>query len=375
MPLDPQHITPAISLNRVQLVNLPGLMVDPEVKGRTGFQLVSATALTQLVRPRIDDLQLDPNMDDYELRLALDDCFASQQAKVRAAAEAVGRRIGRNMGYILLMLKRGDAINRAARSEWDDSYWNHWAKIKRIWLGGGLVSGRLGPVIQQHVAAIIEEAGIDNYTAKISPYTSALPLVGAARYAPSNCKTALVFDFGNTMIKRALAVYKNNQLTKLRPLPSYPICWPKIEPASNDPAQQAARLFSHLVSLIIDAWHKARKVGLLSSSPIIASMGAYIRDGHPSAAQGGGYTQLRRITNNLQIELAQRVSTLLNEAIEVLLIHDGTAAATSYAGEKNTAVIMMGTALGVGFPPPADDLLALAHSLRVKGTNLTPPQL
>ena len=68
-------------------------------------------------------------------------------------------------------------------------------------------------------------------------------------------------------------------------------------------------------------------------------------------AQGGAYYQLRHITDHLQTALAQRVSDRLGEPIEVLLLHDGTAAATAYAGMEDTAVVMLGTALGIGFPP------------------------
>jgi hypothetical protein len=359
MSLDPQRITPSISLNRVQLIDLPGLMIDPEVKGQTGFGLVSATALTQLIRQHSDELQLDPNMDDHALHLALDDCFASEQAIVRTAAERVGRRIGRNMGYILLTLKRGDAVNRAARREWDDSYWTYWGKIKRVWLGGGLVSGRLGPAIKQHALAVLKEAGVSDYVISISPFASALPLVGAARLAPPGCQTALVFDFGGTMIKYALAIYRNNQLTTLHCLPSQPTEWTKIEQALDDPTQQASHLFNRMISAITNAWHHAESIGLLPVSPIMVSVAAYVRDGCPVAAQAGAYVQLGRITDNLQIELARQVSRQLGETIAVTLIHDGTAAATTYAGMKDTAVITIGTALGIGFPPKAAGLLSI----------------
>ncbi len=40
-PLDPQNLTPANSLNRVQVIDLPGVTIDSEVKGKTGYELVS----------------------------------------------------------------------------------------------------------------------------------------------------------------------------------------------------------------------------------------------------------------------------------------------------------------------------------------------
>jgi hypothetical protein len=47
---------------------------------------------------------------------------------------------------------------------------------------------------------------------------------------------------------------------------------------------------------------------------------------------------------------------VLNRSTAVDLLRDGTAASHAYAGTANTAVITIGTALGVGFAPPAQGL-------------------
>ena len=353
-PLNPQRLTPTASLNRVKIVDLPGLAVDPGVRGQTGYQLVSTVALAELIRQRAESLELDPSLDDHELCLALDRRLVSEDGAVRDAAEGLGRRIGRNMGYILLTLKRGDPVNRAARAEWDGSYWEHWSRIKQVWLGGGMVSGWLGAAIQDHASAVIREAGICDYTLRISPYASVLPLVGVARHAPSQCQTALVFDFGSTLIKRGNASYSDGTLVKLRCLPSRPAGLARIERASRDPAEQAAQLRDHMVSVIVDTWWLA---GRSASGPILASVAAYMQDGHPLSAQGGAYMQLRHVTDHVQTALARQVSVRLGEAADVSLFHDGTAAAAAYAGARDAAIIMVGTALGIGFPPHEESRL------------------
>ena len=85
-PLDPHRLTPSASINRVHIVNLPGLNPDTEVKGRTGYQLVSAAALSHMIRQYAPDLQLDPSADDGTLHQALDSSFTSSSQAVRAAA-------------------------------------------------------------------------------------------------------------------------------------------------------------------------------------------------------------------------------------------------------------------------------------------------
>jgi hypothetical protein len=361
-PLDPYHLTPSASLNRVCIVDLPGLSVDSQVKGKTGFQLVSAAALASLIRQHAAALALDANLNDHELRLRLNDRLLSTETTVRAAAEVIGQRIGRNLGYVLLTLKRGDAVNRAARSDWDDSYWHHWNGIKQVWLGGGLVSGKLGPIMREQASAVFEEAAVGNFTIRVSPYASILPLVGAARHAPPGCDAVLVFDFGGTMIKRARAVYKCDELIELHCLPSHPTGWTEIEGSSNDLAQQAARLLDHMVAVIVDTRYS---FGLSPSSPISASIAAYMQDGHPMPGRRRAYYQLPLITQNLQTAIAQRLGAQQGKAATVSLIHDGTAAAATYAGAEHAAVVTIGTALGVGFPPEASSVRTMNTDLAI----------
>jgi hypothetical protein len=351
-PLDPRHLTPANSMNRVRIVDLPGLDVDPEVKGRLSGELVSAAALARLLRENAAVLRLDPDQEDHALRLSLDRCFTSELSTVRGAAVFIGRRLGRNLGYVLLALRRGDPVNRAVREEWDDSYWQHWQRINRVWIGGGLVSGRLGPLIRDHAAIVFDEAGVEDYTINLSSYGAFLPLVGAARCAPAGAETALVFDFGHTVVKRARAAYNGGTLVGLRRLPSWSTGW-GAQPESISEAA-AAKLLDYVVEMIAHTW---RIADLEPSSPVLASVAAYIRDGHPLEAGHGAYMHMRRVTDNLQAELTRRVSEALGQPVEVTLVHDGTAAALAYAGAANAAVVTIGTALGVGFPPGDGDHL------------------
>lgn len=342
IPFDPHHITPHVSMNRVKIVDLPGLNIPDEIKGKTGFQLLSSQALIE----RIQALQYTPETVLSELPILFDRCLTSENPAERAAAEGIGRQWGRNLGYLLLTLKRGDSVNRAARDEWDDSYWDYWAKIKCVWLGGGQVSGNLGKHIRTHALAVFVEAGILDFNLHISPYGSALPLIGAARYASGNCEKMLVFDFGGTFIKRAVAKYDNHTLVELQRLPSVPSKWMESD-------MDAQNLYDYLVQVIVET---QESVGIICDM-LVVSMACYMADGHPQENQGGAYAQMRLITDNLQNSLSESLSQKLKMPISLRLIHDGTAAATTYAGSLDTAVLMIGTSLGIGFPPPSDAYL------------------
>ncbi len=134
MTLDPAHLTPAASLNRVRIVDLPGVALDDAIRGKTAYELLVARTLADDVRRHADVLGLDEPRatPDTTLLPAFARRFAADAPRVQDAAEGIARRFGRSLGWLILTLKRGDAINRRARPDWDDTYWDHWAGIGTI---------------------------------------------------------------------------------------------------------------------------------------------------------------------------------------------------------------------------------------------------
>jgi len=59
MTLDPAHLTPAASLNRVRIVDLPGVALDDAIRGKTAYELLAARTLADDVRRHADVLGLD----------------------------------------------------------------------------------------------------------------------------------------------------------------------------------------------------------------------------------------------------------------------------------------------------------------------------
>ena len=143
--------TPArVSVNRVRVVDLPGIPIDEEARGQQAYHLVSVLAMTRYARERAADLRLPGSFfdDGPETRAA---CRASFPRRSPARTpwpapprSAIVARLGRNLGHVLLTLRRGDPVNRAARDEWSDEEWGYWASVRRVWLAGGMVHGELG---------------------------------------------------------------------------------------------------------------------------------------------------------------------------------------------------------------------------------------
>jgi len=126
-----------------------------------------------------------------------------------------------------------------------------------------------------------------------------------------------------------------------------------------------------MIDVVADTWQATRTSGL--APVMVASIASYVVDGQPAAYDRGVYAQLHTISDNLGRWLSQHVGERVERPVEIGLLHDGTAAARTYAGTAHAAVIMLGTALGVGFPPRADELRPISPVFQVQRAELTPP--
>jgi hypothetical protein len=333
------------SFNRARLVELRGIQVDPEILGKNGYELLSASALRLLLLAAQEELALEPTAPD--LLRQFDRCF--DYAATRPCAMQIARRYGRRLGYLLLMLQRGGAGNRQARPEWTDAHWEFWKGLRHVWLGGGMVAGALG---QHAVAAALEllaENGAPRLDLVVSPHAAYLPLVGLARSAPQSAGAMLVFDFGQTSIKRGLASYGGGQLSTLDRLPPVPSVCEDIFQTEHTLEEAMAR-WQRMLVLMAESWDNAR---LSRPAAIGVSLSCYLIDGHPSSRDWSCYGSLRLLSPHLMSYMQAEIAARLGEPLPLVLRHDGTAAAAAYAGAEDTLVMTLGTAIGSGFPPPA----------------------
>ena len=343
--LDPANLTPAASLNRVRFTELWGFQIPARMVDWAAYALLSAKALADL------------------------------SARSGSQDEAA-RRFGERLGWLLVTLRLGDPASRAARPDWDESYWQHWASITTVHLGGGVVSGEIGTRIAEQAAHTLAEAGMGDCAVQVAPWPEHLPLIGAARMVTdasipetSDMSSAVVFDFGHSFVKRALARYQDGSLAELRLLPRLPARLPEVASGADPTPEQTLRLGEQMVATMAETWRAARLFDEAVSPTIVASLASYLRDGQPLARQGGGYAYLSMLSKNLADWLAARLTDTLGRQITVRLLHDGTAAAMAMAGERNGAVIMLGTSLGVGFPPTGTPGYPISRAFAVTGAS------
>ncbi len=115
-----------------------------------------------------------------------------------------------------------------------------------------------------------------------------------------------------------------------------------------------------LTQAMAQSWQEAQTAGWPVDTRMVAAIACYLVDGHPALDWDMGcYGRLQLLTDQLDQYLAEQVSELTGSPLELQLFHDGTAAALTCAGEVETAVLTLGTAIGNGFPPTSQGLRPL----------------
>jgi hypothetical protein len=338
----------------VQIVDLPGVAMDPEVRGQKAYHLLSAMAVARYAQAHANALDLppayreaDPQMP--EPRRALPRLVEASMA--RDAAQAIARRLGRNLGHILVALHRGDAVNRAARADWTDAAWARWATIRTVWIGGGLMSGELGAQVVRHARRFLAEAG---YAAQIAvgrtPRPQKMALLGAARYLPAAPRRGLCLDFGSTSVKRARFDLAGGAIVGAGAYPQRPVPWAW----RNDPSAGDDLAGGEVLDFVADTLAETLEedAGKVAVSTVPVSFAAYVRGG--KLLGNGIYARMMQVTSgdDVRPRLAEAIHARTGRRVHIRPIHDGTAAAALHAGESGAAVLVIGTAIGVGFPPP-----------------------
>jgi hypothetical protein len=352
IPYTPSHV----SVNRVRIVDLPGVPVDEGVRGRTAYELVSSRALIEYAREQAAALALPTAwlIENREARVEIpryvDSCLHSSRPEARLAAQAIAERLGRNLGHVLLTLKRGDEVNRQARPDWTAADWERWARVRKVWLGGGVMSGRLGALMREAAQGYLDQAGAgDQLAVAIDAHAPLMTILGAGRYLPP-VDWALCLDFGQTLVKRAYLHFAAGAMIGVQILPPILVDWDNTG-AVNRPDPARARPVLHFVSKTIaralEQWAGNTRPPVFD---VMVCVAAYVQGGR--LLGNGIYAQMSALADDLRPVLAQSVMDETGHQVRVSLIHDGTAAAAVHAGEHDSAVILAGTALDVGFPPP-----------------------
>jgi len=335
-------ITPDVSMNWVVIMHAPDL--PDALRGKTAYQLVSRNYLMQIIEADMPDLMIHPDPIPV---------FDNLLAQGDPRALKIADQLALHFFWFIYTLKFPHPENQSARANWDESYWSFFANIKQFIFGGGLMRGHIGA----HMVAYTQARLGDACKLTISLYAPILPIIGAARHLPVDTQKALIFDFGQTAIKRAIATYQTGVLTHLHILPTIPA------PAFTGESQpdMVADTIAHVIA---QTWRDFADDQTALMIP--ASIATYMKGQNPFGDRFyGAIISLATEDTPTNIVLSRRVATQIGRDVDIHFIHDGTASARIYVGEANTVVITMGTAFGIGFTNYDAPLRPIADRLMI----------
>jgi hypothetical protein len=333
--------------------------------------VLSRDALVAAIGERAEALGIGPDVPLAEYPPALNRALDSPGGAVPAAAVSVASIYGRRLGYLFASLNTRNALSEDA---WERAYLEHWEhRVTGIALGGGLATGRLGQVIAASAQAAAHELG-RAIAVEAAAHASVLPLLGAGRRLAADDPddealvdgTLGVADFGSSGVKSGVALIDGRgALSALYVRPVMGLG--RLTDGAHAPA-----LADAMVRVIGDVYRAAEANGTVrrTAPRVVCTVAAYVAAGQPVPQSRGAYTQLHQVAGTSDVAgwLARRAGQAVGARLRVSLLHDGTAAASAYAGEArpgSRAVVMLGTALGVGFVPAGAAHRRLAEDLHV----------
>ncbi len=319
------------SVNCSIIAGIPDL--PPGLRGARAFDWLSSVGIARRVRERLPGIDLAPVPDGLgpDVILAAAPYPRALDALVMAGdatATVLADDLGVALAGLVVMLVLGPAEARAARPDWPAEHWERWAAARRIGLGGGIASGALGRRLVASASAWLPRLGAGEVRLELADDPGSLALRGAATRLPDG--RAVLVDAGLTWIKRGLADVRGGRCVTLTSMPALA---PPLGPRAGA-----------LADFLADAAADVVRGSSVASAGFAVAADADAT-GQPLAGQPGLYGSLGTVP--LARRLADRLGDRFGYPVAVQTANDGDAAAAAMA-EAADAVIMLGTAIGVG---------------------------
>lgn len=338
------------SINKVVLAKLPVEGIEDELKGEKAGYILNTKTILNEIKDRSKELNINlDRVSDFDLTKEVADRFMDADEGVRECAFSIARKYGHRLGLILLTLKTGLKENREARPEWTDECWEYWAQLDRVILAGGLTNAIFGEKLKTFAIEVFRMADVEPYDILLFNNSSHLGVMGCATLIKESYKSNLIFDFGQTRIKRSLITVKNKKIVDEVFLQSCDSMHMKYGIKDEEECrQEGMRLHEYVKTVIIDTYNEIKDYSNVGNE-IIISIASYIIDGKLNDHRGG-YAKLSLVSDDYEKFLSQELKKELKKPIKVKFVHDGTAIALHFKEYRNTVCLSLGTAIGVGFP-------------------------
>ena len=280
-------------------------------------------------------------LEQTDIQHLMESLFKEDNPKLREELISIGYLYGERLALVLKALINPDDEIKNENLRWKDEHWAYWKSIKQIYLMGGLASSPYQPLFMEKVLAMQKENNLSHVKIEIIKSSQEKALEGMLYKYDSG--HFLLFDFGQTSIKRAYVVLVQGMILTEKKLSQLPAKYLEVL-NENELTKDAFELERYIEDVIIDSYREVQD----DSCQLLMSIANYVRDGVLNPAKRS-YGILSVLADNYQDYLEERLSFRLKRKVRAILEHDATAMSHVVPQVKHTAVITLGTAFGISF--------------------------
>ncbi len=325
----------------------------------TAIDLLASEYLVNIVR-RNKNLIIPKGTLDRQIPLLLNTWIYSKNKGIRKAASNI---IATYIDNILLLLKTIRSTNqsiRIRRDNWKTEDWDYWLNNQSYIFTGGLMAGVIGRRLKTKITETFPDL---NCT--IPRHPQLCPLIGASLILNISNGNIMAFDFGQSFIKRAILTVKNNTIVSVRVFSS--ISTERSNSIFNFKVSNQKEAFNTFFYSAFD--HSVQElyadIEPLDFS-ISCSFANYVTQ--TGFADRGVYGLLNKEGYIFTELLKTRLNNCGIFPKEIVMSHDGTAAARCFSNQYPAACITFGSALGLGFVPKLENNLKIdLQSIKIPG--------
>lgn len=338
------------SINKLMLIGIENFTEEKNLEGKSAFQIFSTEQIVQEIKIHSQELELNvSNIPEKELPIYLNSCLNSQNTRIKETAVTITKKFGARLGIILYILKRGKTNSPFERNDWTSQDWDYWKTIENIVFTGGLASHKMGELFRESIYEVFKKTNTKPYNIFLTENSSSAGLSGASMYVKEESQANLIFDFGQSFLKRSIAIFDKKTLTQLKKLEKAESKYMEWTSPESSVSYEDIRLLSdYLQNIIINSYMESKKYGIHVGDEIIVSMANYIING--KILNRGGYGKLSFLDENIEVYLSKQLYEKTKRKFKIKIVHDGSAIAANFTAFPNVASISLGTAFGIGFP-------------------------
>lgn len=289
-----------------------------------------------------DALKLKNIRDHKDIFEGLQSALLSRDDYVKTVALDIAHKYGKRLAQMIKTLKKPSELSIKNRKNWTKEHWIYWKRVEKIVFVGGVSLPALTKIFLQDIKEMIKKEEID---LEISFIEGSVNLGTEALGKKVDSGDALLFDFGQTNIKRRHHSKEGNDIELDMILPCLPSKYLFYKTQNDEELLETA---SKLDQYIQDVIIKTMETTLFDGQKVFIAMANYIYKGQIYASRGG-YAKLGLLVNHYEDYLSDALTKKVGYHIDVKLFHDTTAVSYFFEEEKNAAIISIGTAFGVAF--------------------------